>query len=78
MGRFIEHTSIYGTEISDDENAEAMKLFVNLQAEVITQGISRIHGEFAKFFTLIISRNHLKRRKLVHWPSYMVFRDVIS
>ncbi len=40
MGKFIEHNSIYGSELSDHENAESvMKMFVNLPAEVITQGV---------------------------------------
>jgi hypothetical protein len=51
LGRFIEHASIHGTELSYDENAEAMmKTFVNLPAEVITQAVSRIHEEFSKCF----------------------------
>ena len=39
MGKLFEHTSIYGTDLSDDESAESMmKMFLNLPAEVITQG----------------------------------------
>ncbi len=35
----------------DEENAENMYwMFVNLPAEVITQGVSNIHEEFSKFF----------------------------
>ena len=42
---------MYGTDLSDEENAENMyQMFVNLPAEVITQGVSMIHGEFSKFF----------------------------
>jgi hypothetical protein len=38
IGKFIERPSLYGTDLSDDENAESiMKMFVNLPAEVITQ-----------------------------------------
>jgi hypothetical protein len=48
MCKFIEHTSIYGTDLSDDENAKFM-MFVNLLAEIITQGVWKIYGEFAKF-----------------------------
>ncbi len=60
MGKSIEHKSIYGFDLSDDENSEAMmKMLANLQAEVITQGVSMIHAEFAKF--LNFSRTHLKR-----------------
>ena len=55
MGKMIEHTPhymlIYGTDLSDCQNAESMmKTFLNLPAEVITQGVSRIHEEFSKFF----------------------------
>ncbi len=51
VGKFIEHTSIHRADLSDDKNAEAMmKMFVNLPAEVITQGVSRIHREFIKIF----------------------------
>ena len=42
---------MYGTDLSDEENAENMyQIFVNLPAEFITQGVSRIHEEFSKFF----------------------------
>ncbi len=43
---------MYGTDLSDEENAENMcQMFVNLPAEeeVITQGVSMIHAEFSKF-----------------------------
>jgi hypothetical protein len=51
MGKTIEHTSLYGTDLSDDKNAESMlKMFVGLPAEVTTQGVSKIHEEFSKFF----------------------------
>jgi hypothetical protein len=44
MGKRLEHTSLYGTDLSDDENAESMmKMFLNMPAEVITQGVSRIN-----------------------------------
>ncbi len=40
MGKTLEHTSLYGTDLSDDENAESMmKMFLNLPAKVITQGV---------------------------------------
>ncbi len=49
-GKSIEHTSMWGSELSDNKNAEAMmKMFVNLPAEVITQDILRIHEVFSKF-----------------------------
>ncbi len=42
---------MHGTDLSDEENAENMyKIFVNVPAEVITQGVSMIHREFSKFF----------------------------
>jgi hypothetical protein len=48
MGKFIEHTSIHGSYLSGDETAEAMmKMFVNLPAEVITLGVSKIDKEFS-------------------------------
>ena len=38
MGKMIEHTSLYGTDLSDDENAESMmKMFIHLLTEIITQ-----------------------------------------
>ncbi len=50
-GKAIDHVSMYGTDLSDEGNAENMyRMFVNLPAEVITQGVSIIHTEFSKFF----------------------------
>jgi hypothetical protein len=52
-GKALDHVSMYGTDLSDEENAENMyQMFVNLPAEVtvITQGVSMIHAEFSKFF----------------------------
>ncbi len=50
-GKALDHVSLYGTDLSDEENAENMyQMFVNLPAEVITQGVSKIHEEFYKFF----------------------------
>jgi hypothetical protein len=44
IGKTIEHASLHETDHSDDENAESMmKMFVGLQAEVIAQGLSKIH-----------------------------------
>ncbi len=41
---------MYGTDLSDAENAESMmRMFVGLPAKV-TQGVSKIHEEFSKFF----------------------------
>jgi hypothetical protein len=42
---------MYGTDLSDEENTHNMyQMFANLPAEVITQGVSKIHEEFSKFF----------------------------
>ncbi len=42
---------MYGADLSDEENADNMyQMFVNLLAEVITQGVSMIHVGFSKFF----------------------------
>jgi hypothetical protein len=50
-GKALDHVSMYGTDLSDEENTESMYwMFVNLPAEVITQGVPMIHGEFSKFF----------------------------
>jgi hypothetical protein len=50
-GKALDHLSMYGTDLSGEENAENMyQMFVNLPAEVITQGVSMIHVEFSKFF----------------------------
>ena len=50
-GKAPDHVSMYGTDLSDEENTENMyRMFVNLAAEVITQGVSMIHGEFSEFF----------------------------
>ncbi len=51
MGETIEYTSLYGTDLSGNENAESMlKMLVGLPAEVITQGLSKIHEEFSNLF----------------------------
>jgi hypothetical protein len=50
-GKALDHVSMYGTDLSDEENTENMyRMFVNLPAEVITQGVSMIHVKFSKFF----------------------------
>ncbi len=81
MGKMIEHTLLYGTDLSDDEkkNAESiMKRFINLPAEVITQGVSRIHEELSKFFCAERFEGTLELEKIVHSPHYMVFRNIPS
>jgi hypothetical protein len=43
-GNALDHVSMYGTDLSDEKNAENMyQMFMNLPAEVITQGVSMIH-----------------------------------
>jgi hypothetical protein len=50
-GKALDHVSMYGTDLSDEKSTENMyQMFANLPAEVITQGVSMIHGEFSKFF----------------------------
>ncbi len=50
-GKALDHVSMYGTDLSGDENTENMyRMFVNLPAEVITQRMSIIHGKFSIFF----------------------------
>ncbi len=50
-GNALDHVSMYGTDLSDEENAENMyQMFANLPAEVITQGVSMKHAECSKFF----------------------------
>ncbi len=54
MGNAI--AQMYGTDLSDQEDADnnMYRMFVSLPAkpaaEVITQGVSKIHEEFSKFF----------------------------
>jgi hypothetical protein len=50
-GKALDHVSMYRTDLSDEENTENMyRMYANLPAEVITQGVSMIHEEFSKFF----------------------------
>ncbi len=53
-GKALDHVSMYGTDLSGEENTKNMyriiRMFVNLLAENITQGTSMIHGEFSIFF----------------------------
>ncbi len=50
-GKALDHVSMYGTDLSDENYADNMyQMFVNLTAEVIAQGVSMIHAEFTKFF----------------------------
>jgi hypothetical protein len=50
-GKALDRVSMYGIDLSDEENAENMyQMFVNLPAEVITQGVSMIDAELSKFF----------------------------
>jgi hypothetical protein len=48
LGKALDHVSMYGTDLSDEENAKNMyQMFVNHPAEVITQKVSKIHEEFS-------------------------------
>ena len=50
-GKALDHMSMYGTDLTDEEyTANMYRMFINLPAEVITQGVSMIHTEFTKFF----------------------------
>jgi hypothetical protein len=49
-GKVLDHVSMYGTGLSDEEKTENMyRMCVILPAEVIAQGVSMIHGEFSEF-----------------------------
>jgi hypothetical protein len=51
LGKALDHVSMYGIDLSDEEHAENMyQMFVNLPAEVITQGVSMIHAKFTECF----------------------------
>jgi hypothetical protein len=78
-GKALDHVSIYGTDLSDEVNAGNMnQMFVNLPAEVITKGVSRIHEEFSKFFRTEVLRRRIKEQKwtfcFVAWDSTMFYR----
>jgi hypothetical protein len=49
-GKALDHVSIYGTNLSDEENTENTYIGCSRTSEVITQGVSMIDGEFSKFF----------------------------
>jgi hypothetical protein len=50
-GKALDHASMYGTDLFNEENAESMmRMFVRLRVEFIIQGVSKIHEEFSKFF----------------------------
>ncbi len=60
-GKALDHVSIYGTNLSDEENAENMyRMFVNLQARVITQGVSKIHNQIIQILSHRILRRRIK------------------
>jgi hypothetical protein len=54
-----------------------MKMFAGLSAEVITQGVSKIHEEFSKFFCAEYFKGTLEE-KIIHWQHYMGFRNALS
>jgi hypothetical protein len=50
-GKVLDHASMYGTDLSNEENAGSMmRMFLGLPAEIITQGVSKTHEESSKFF----------------------------
>ncbi len=51
MGKTMDYTPSYGTDLSNDENAESiLKMLIGLPTEFITQGESKIHKEVSKTF----------------------------
>ena len=74
-GKTIEHASMYGTDLSDEENAESMmRMFVGIPTEVITQGVSKIHEEFSKFFCAEYFDNESDNISITAWDSAMYHR----
>jgi hypothetical protein len=77
-GKALDHVSMYGTDLSDEENTETMyRMFTNLPAEVITQGVSMIDVEFSKFFHAeYLMANRIN--KVDPWPYCVGFNNVLS
>jgi hypothetical protein len=70
---------MYGTDLSDEENAENMyQMFVNLPAEVITKGVSKMHKELSKFFCAEYFDDESTRQRwtfgFIAWDSTMFYR----
>jgi hypothetical protein len=76
-GKALDHVSMYGTDLSDEENAENIyQMFVNLPAEVITQGVSRTHEEFSKPVQNSSMTNQITKVDL--WLYCVGFNNVLS
>jgi hypothetical protein len=77
-GKALDHVSMYGTDLSDEENAEDMyRMFVNFPADVITPGVFMIHVEFSKFFRAeYFNANQLNEVDL--WPYCVGFSNILS
>ena len=53
QGKALDHVSMYGTDLSDEENAESMyQMLVNLPAEVIT--VVRAYGSSSQHDQLVV------------------------
>jgi hypothetical protein len=80
MSKSFEHISLYGADSSffDDENEESMmKMFVGLPAEVITQGTSKIHEEFSKFFCIEYFEKTLEEKDSPLAPLHEIQKCII-
>jgi hypothetical protein len=74
MVKFIEHTSIYGADFSDDENRIHDEIY---QPKSSLWAYRRYMKNSPKSFTLNTLRGFLKR-KIVRWQHYMIFKNVSS
>jgi hypothetical protein len=73
-----EHASIYGTDLSNAQNAESMmRMILGLLVEVITQGVSKINEEFSKFFCAEYFEEDLEENDSPLAPLH-IFRNVSS
>jgi hypothetical protein len=53
LGNALDHALMYGTDLSNEENAESMmRMFVGIPTEVITQGIQRYMKNSPSSFAL--------------------------
>ncbi len=47
-GKALDHVSMYGTDLSNEENENMYQMSMNLQTEVITQGVKNSPNSFAQ------------------------------
>jgi hypothetical protein len=75
-GKALDHVSMYGTDLSGEENTENMyRMFVSLPAEVITQGMSMIHENSPNSFAQNTSMaNRIKRVDLWLYCNHVLSR----